>query len=210
MPVVPPAPRVPHLQASRLGGTALLGNLSNPYRVPARLLIFGAYPATLPVAGHRLLGHTEWLVAERMSRRTLGFALFRRHSQFARPSMIALGRPMPFQSTNVLNDFRRRPAARLPTRTRSGGNFPVVSGLALESMAAGHAPHRFVASRCSFASLSRRSQDAGSFDEVRRTRRRSFCSATCAIAYAVIAALGLRFFYDRYVLFLLLAAVLLF
>jgi len=30
----------------------------------------------------------------------------------------------------------------------------------------------------------------------------------CAIAYAVIAALGLRFFYDRYVLFLLLAAVL--
>ena len=185
-------------------GPTILNNLSNPFRVPARLLIVFAYTGLFLLPVLAVLSKAAWAEFDARRRRTTGL-LFVAAFAVCAAGIVALGRPMPFID-NVLNDFGGGPLTLTDTYFY-GRNFPVVppwlaTAWLLVTLTA------FIGFALLVCVVVYGVRDARARPLRTGNTPAMILVGTCAIAYTVLAALGLRFFYDRYVLVLLLAAAL--
>jgi hypothetical protein len=183
----------------------VLGNLSNPFRVPARLLIFFAYTGLFLLPVLAVVGKRAWRASDPRWQRIAGL-LFVASFAVCAAGVIAIGRPMPFID-NVLNDFGGGPLTLTDT-SHYARNFPVVpSWLSRAWLLVTLAAFTGFALLVCLLVYGVRSLKVRPPRSVRTPAM--ILVGTCAIAYVILAALGLRFFYDRYVLFVLLAGALL-
>ena len=181
----------------------VLANLSKPPLVPARLLIFLAYAGLFLLPVLAVVGKRAWLASDRRWQRTIGLLFFVSFAVCA-VGLIALGKPMPLLD-NVLNDFGGGPLTLTDTYFY-GRNFPVVPPW-LSTVWLLLTPAALIGGAllvCVLVHGIRIVKDRSPKSGLRAM----ILVGGCAVSYTVLAALGLRFFYDRYVLFLFLAAVL--
>jgi 4-amino-4-deoxy-L-arabinose transferase-like glycosyltransferase len=182
----------------------VLNNLRKPILVPARLLVLLSYTGLFLLPALAVVAKRAWSVSDARRQRSTG-VLFVAAFAVCAASIVAIGKPMPFID-NVLNDFGGGPLTLTDTYFY-GRNLPVVppwlsTAWVLVSLAAFIGFALFVCLVVYGVRHARaRPVRTGSTPAM-------ILIGTCAIAYTVLAVLALRFFYDRYVLFLLLAAAL--
>ncbi len=179
-------------------------NLRHAFRVPLRLFIFFAYAGFFSLPILAVVSSRAWERSDAARRRTL-LAVFVAAIAASVVGMVTIGRPMPFID-NMLNDFGVGPLT-LTDSYFLKRNIPDVP--------AWLSAFWFVATIAAIlgSALLACLVPYG----LRGVRRRALASGNApamivvvgsAIAYVILAALALRFFYDRYMLFPLLSVVL--
>lgn len=179
------------------------GNLNLAFRIPLRLFVFFAYTAMFSLPILAVASWRTWRRSDTTERRML-LAVFGAALVWSVIGMTAFGRPMPFID-NVLYGFGMGPLTLTDTYFLNQ-NFPdVPAWLAAFWYAATFASILGIALLACMVAYGLRG--ARGHLLVSPSAPAMIIIVCSGVAYMLLGALALQFFYDRYILFLLLTTV---